>query len=76
MRDIELRCKALASRRALTEREYDVLCLLARGYSIKGIADRLLLSENTVKSHRRRIYLKLEINSRQSLIELIEGISI
>lgn len=57
---------------ALTKRETDVLRLLAKGYSVKGIAEKLVVSENTVKFHRSNIYQKLGINSRQSLIDMIE----
>lgn len=66
------RCDALAQRYDLTNREYDVLVLLAKGNSLRAIAEKLFLSENTVKAHRRRIYQKMGINSRQSLIDMIE----
>lgn len=66
-------CGRIAQEKGLTERERDVFCLLAKGYSLKSIAERLFVSENTVKSHRRRIYLKLDINSRQELIDLVEA---
>lgn len=66
-------CRAIARAKDLTERECDVFCLLAKGYSLKSIAEKLYVSENTVKSHRRRIYLKLGINSRQELIDLVEA---
>ena len=55
----------------LTEREADVLRLLAKGNSVKGIAEKLLVSENTVKFHRGNIYQKLGISSRQKLIDMI-----
>lgn len=70
--DIDASCRTLAQTYGLTEREYDVLCLLARGYSLKGIAEKLVVSDNTVKSHRTHIYQKLGISSRQSLIDMIE----
>ena len=70
---LDAQCRELAAAGGLTERECDVLCLLARGNSLKGIADKLVVSENTVKSHRRHIYQKLGINSRQSLIDLIDA---
>lgn len=69
---IVTRCRDLTERYDLTEREYDVLVLLARGNSLKGIAEKLFISENTAKSHRLHIYQKLGINSRQSLIDMIE----
>lgn len=56
----------------LTEREADVLLLLARGYSQHGIAARLDVSDNTVRTHLRNLYRKLQIHSRQEAIELVE----
>ena len=48
----------------LTEREKDVLLLLARGANNKDIAEKLVLSPVTVKSHLNRIYKKLNVRNR------------
>jgi len=48
----------------LTEREIDVLRLLATGQSNKGIADLLKIGETTVKSHVKNIMNKLSVTSR------------
>jgi HD-GYP domain-containing protein (c-di-GMP phosphodiesterase class II) len=49
---------------ALSEREVEVLCLLARGLSNKAIAERLVLSPRTVKNHIAHIYEKTGISTR------------
>lgn len=48
----------------LTDREREVLLLLAEGASNKVIAETLIISENTVKTHVRRILEKLQFSSR------------
>ncbi len=47
----------------LTQREREVVCLVACGFTSKDIGLSLNISENTVESHRRRIMSKLGINS-------------
>jgi DNA-binding NarL/FixJ family response regulator len=49
---------------ALSEREVEVLCLLARGLANKAIAERLVLSPKTVKNHIAHIYEKTGISTR------------
>ncbi len=48
----------------LTSREYDVLNLLAVGLSNAEIANRLIISTATVKTHTRNIYRKLGVSNR------------
>jgi len=48
----------------LTDREYEVLNLLSRGLSNADCADVLSISSNTVGTHIKNIYRKLEVNSR------------
>lgn len=50
-----------------------VLLLLAKGYSQRGIAGKLDVSDSTVRTHMRSLYRKLQIRSRQDAIELVEG---
>jgi LuxR family maltose regulon positive regulatory protein len=53
----------------LTEREQAVLSLLRRSMSVSEIARELYLSGNTVKTHRRAIYRKLGVRTREEAIE-------
>jgi len=48
----------------LTERELDVLKLIAKGYSNRQIAEELVISENTVKGHVSNILSKLHLADR------------
>ena len=53
----------------MTEREHDVLLLLADGLGAAAIGERLYLSESTAKSHIARIYQKLgAANRAQALV--------
>jgi DNA-binding NarL/FixJ family response regulator len=52
----------------LTPREYDVLLLIAQGFSNKDVGKKLTLSLNTIKTHRSNIYQKLNLSDRASLI--------
>ena len=48
----------------LTNREYEVLILIAEGLNNKDIAENLFISEKTVKNHVSSIFKKLELNDR------------
>jgi DNA-binding NarL/FixJ family response regulator len=50
--------------RQLSGRDSELLVLLSQGYSNREIAKRLYLSENTVKTHLRRLYAKLGVSNR------------
>ncbi len=52
----------------LSERERQVLSLVARGYRHAEIAEKLFISPHTVISHVKRIYQKLAVNSRAAAI--------
>jgi DNA-binding NarL/FixJ family response regulator len=58
----------MANADRLTAREADVLCMLARGCTYTQIGDRLGVSENTVASHAKSIYRKLEVHSARSAV--------
>lgn len=52
----------------LTDREVEVLSLLANGYNNPKIADKLFLSRSTVETHRKNIKRKLELKSFRDLM--------
>lgn len=54
----------------LTERETQVINMVLHGHSTKSIAERLGISVETVKLHRKHAYAKLEINSQAELFYL------
>lgn len=55
----------------LTPREKELLQLLAKGLRYKEIADQLYLSTDTVRTHIRNIYRKLEVQSRMEAINKV-----
>ncbi len=52
----------------LTEREMEVLQLIAEGYSNGEIGDRLFLSENTIKTHVSNLFVKLDVKRRTQAV--------
>lgn len=53
----------------ISKREYEVLELMARGFSNQEIADKLFVSLNTVKTHASNLFLKLEVGRRTQAIQ-------
>ena len=53
----------------LTDRELDVLHLLAEGLSNKEMAGRLVVAPSTIKQHLKNIYGKLDVHSRVQAVE-------
>ena len=66
-------CDEIAEQYALSKREIDVFRLLAQGRSQTYIRDTLFLSKNTVKSYQKTIYAKLDVHSKQEIIDLVHG---
>lgn len=68
---ISKKCLDLQERFGLSTREREVAELIARGNSVAAIAERLVISENTVRTHAKHIYTKLDIHKRQELLDLL-----
>ncbi len=65
---------ALLQRRyRLSARETEVMELIARGNTVSRIAEELVVSENTIRTHSKRIYAKLAIHKKQELLDLVEA---
>ena len=64
-------CRAMQEAFGLSTRETEVMELIARGNSMASIAERLVISENTVRTHAKHIYTKLDIHKRQELLDML-----
>lgn len=61
---------SLFGAKVLSERELEIARLILRGYSSKAMAERLAISPETIKVHRRHLYAKLDISSQPELFSL------
>lgn len=71
--DFDEICNRAATLYGLTKREGEVLRYLARGRSVPYIQEALSVSGNTVRTHVKHIYAKMDVRSQQQLISLLEG---
>ena len=60
----------------LTNREYEILQLLTKGYSNAEIAENLFLSLSTVKTHVSNLFVKMDVKSRAQAIEKAKRLKI
>jgi DNA-binding CsgD family transcriptional regulator len=68
-------CKFTAKKYGLTEREQEVLFLLAKGRNALHVAEELCISVQTAKTHMKRVYAKLNVHSQQKLLDAIDAAS-
>lgn len=73
--DLAKRCELVVAAFGLTEREGEILALLARGRNGAYIQEEYRITRNTAKTHIRHIYQKLQIHTQQELIDLVEKAS-
>lgn len=71
-RSIDDAAADIAKEFGLSKRETEVFALLAKGRDTAYIQEKLFISSGTVCSHRDRIYRKLDVHSRQELLDLVE----
>lgn len=64
----------LAAQYGLTQREEEILRFICRGRSKAYIAETLVISENTVRTHSKALYAKLGVHSKQELIDKVYSI--
>lgn len=67
------KCKNIALEYGLTPRELEVLIILAQGNTLARVQEELVISEGTAITHRRNVYRKLDVHSKQELIDFVAG---
>lgn len=71
-RPFKERCAAIGKHYGLTEREMEIMAYVATGRDTPYIQEALSLSKNTVNFHRKNLYAKLGIHSKQELLDLVK----
>jgi len=56
----------------LSEREAEVLTLISHGYKNSEIAEKLFVSQNTIKTHIKNIYVKLDVKNRVEALKRVD----
>tara|TARA_R110002072_G_scaffold162072_1_gene313817 strand:- start:882 stop:1298 length:417 start_codon:yes stop_codon:yes gene_type:complete len=60
----------------ISSREYEVLQLISKGHSNKEIAEKLFLSESTIKTHVSSLLLKLDAKRRTQAVTIAKDLNI
>jgi ATP/maltotriose-dependent transcriptional regulator MalT len=60
----------------LTAREFELLCLLREGVSNREMGLRLFVSENTVKTHLKNLFLKLDVATRTAAVGRAQALNV
>ena len=64
-------CESAGQDNGLSPREIEVMQYLYQGYSVSKIAEKMFIATSTVQGHSRSIYRKMDVHSRQELIDRI-----
>ena len=67
---------AQISRLGISKREFEILQLINEGLSNQQIADKLFVSENTVKKHVSNLFFKMDVARRTEAIKKAKGLKI
>lgn len=67
-----LKCEAVVETYGLSNRQKEVLIMLAKGRNAEYITEKLVISSHTAKAHIYNIYQKTGVHSRQELMNLVE----
>lgn len=59
-------------RHGLSERETEIVKLYIQGRTVSNISKKCFISESTVKTHLKRVYAKLDVHSKQQLLDLLD----
>ena len=68
---LEATCRDAAASHGLTARELEVLLLLARGYTLNEMCEKLNVARGTVKAHCEHIYTKMGVRSKKELFKML-----
>ncbi len=71
-----IRCARVRELYGLSSREAEVMELIVRGNTGPAIAEMLFISENTMRTHSKRIYAKMGMHEKQELVVLVEGVDV
>lgn len=66
-----MRVSDLSKERGLSDREEEILQLMARRVPMAQMEENLFVARGTIKAHTSRIYKKLGVHSREELYEMI-----
>nr|WP_255466631.1 helix-turn-helix transcriptional regulator [Eggerthella hominis] len=66
-------CDRVGERFGLTQREKEILFCVSLGYSMRKTSEVLYISPSTVHTHTATVYKKLDVHSRQEVIDLIDA---
>ena len=68
-----VKCEIVAKKYGLSNRQREVLGMLAKGRNADYITEKLVISSHTAKAHIYNIYQKTGVHSRQELMDLVEN---